>query len=151
MKRGNKAVSPVVSTILLISVVIILAVIIFLWTRSFIEEAIQKEILGKKKPIENVCSEVNLKISLSSARELSVVNVGNVPVLSIDVRKEGGGISKIENYALNLGPGDSKTEFIYIEEIYNKITVIPVLLGETGNSKKAYTCPEETGIELELN
>jgi len=42
VKRGKKAVSPVVATVLLILIVVILAVIVFLWARGFIGESLTK-------------------------------------------------------------------------------------------------------------
>ena len=41
---NKKAVSPIISTVLLIMIVIILAIIILLWSRGFIKEAITKDI-----------------------------------------------------------------------------------------------------------
>jgi len=145
-KRGKRAVSPVISTVLLIVIVVILALIIFLWARGFIKEKISKF----DKPIESVCSDVNLKISVSPNREISLVNRGNIPVFSINIRKEKPGTSKIENRIINLGAGDSASQFFVVEEEYNKITIIPVLLGKSGEKRKVYTCSEDIGIELEL-
>ena len=49
--KNKKAVSPVVSTVLLVLIVIILAIIILLWSRGFIKEVILKEIPGEESKV----------------------------------------------------------------------------------------------------
>jgi len=149
--RERKAVSPVVSTVLLIVLVVILAIIIFLWARGFIQEKVEKF----DKPIESSCSEVNFDASISADKSsLSVVNKGNVPIYSLDLKISGEGESDIEHLSpINLNPGSSDpsivlpTGYSYSEKT---ITVIPVLLGKSGNENKQYTCPEKNGIEIEV-
>ncbi len=151
MKRGKKAISPVITTILLISIVIILAVIIFLWARSFIGEAVEKQIAGVKKTADKFCLELegNFKAFVSDG-ELYIVNKGNIPIYEINVKKTSAGTSIVENYTIDLDAGATSSPIALSTENYDKITIVPVLLGKAGNQKKKYTCPESTGFELEM-
>ena len=49
VRKNKKAVSPTISTVLLVMIVIIVAIIILMWSRGFIKEAIEKEVAGEKK------------------------------------------------------------------------------------------------------
>lgn len=142
---NKKAISPVISTVLLIAIVIILAIIIFLWASSFVKEKIEKF----DKPIENLCKEVKFQASLD-VNELTLVNKGNVPIYKIDVKEQMAGKSKIQNYAPDIGKGGSTTLSISIDSDTESIIVIPVLLGKSGNQIKEFTCPENYGVEVEL-
>lgn len=146
-KRGKKAVSPVITTVLLIALVVILAIIIFLWARSFIGEKIAKF----DKPIESVCDEVKFRASIDGT-DLIIDNQGNVPIYAINIKKNSPGTSSIEEKIIDLDKGDSKKE--EIGEIgfgVTSISIIPVLLGEAGEKKEKFTCPESVAVEIELS
>jgi flagellin-like protein len=53
----KKGVSPVIATVLLVSIVIILGVIIFLWARGFVEESAQKG----GRAVDMSCDDVNFE------------------------------------------------------------------------------------------
>ncbi len=153
-KRGKKAVSPVVSTVLLIGIVVILAVIIFLWARSFEKEAIEKEIAGVTKTADKFCLELNFKASVSN-NQLFIVNNGNIPIYEINVKKISAGTSIIKEYNVDLG-ASSISDPIELTDVglgsdYSdyEVIIIPVLLGKSGDKKKKYTCPESVGVYLE--
>jgi len=54
---GKKGVSPIIATVLLISIALVLALIIFLWARSFTSEQLQKF----DEPVENACENVHFE------------------------------------------------------------------------------------------
>lgn len=143
-KRGKKAVSPVVSTVLLIMIVVILAIIIFLWARSFIGEEIEKF----EKPIGDVCRDVNLRASIEGGN-LLLINRGNVPIYAIDIKKISAGTSKVEQTVIDLDGGSSQSQPLSITTGVSEIVVIPVLIGKSGNTKKKFTC-ENMGVEIQL-
>ncbi len=141
----KKAVSPVVATVLLIAIVIILALIIFLWAfKGFIPEAIQK----RGQPIDQACNEVSLEVSyLKNLGELEVINIGNIPVYRLDIRKiEKGRVDK-EEYEGGVSVGQSITVDIGTETEYDEVEVIPVILGETETSKKIHPCKNKFTAE----
>ena len=155
-KRSIKAVSPVVSTLLLIVIVVILAIIIFLWARSFIGEAVEKEIVGVKKTIDKFCQDVSFEASISGDN-LYIINKGNIPIHEINVKRISKGKSTIKNRVL-VFEGSTSNAIPLIEVgldglgAEERVVIIPVLLGKTvkTNELKKYTCPESVGYELEV-
>ena len=83
--RTKKGLSPVIATVLLISIVVVIALIILLWAMSFFREVIQKQ----GKSAEQACGEVDLEASLNGD-SLSVINNGNIPVYAVKIRKKTG-------------------------------------------------------------
>lgn len=147
---NKKGISPVIATVLLITIALILAVIIFLWARNFIGEKVQK--FGE--PIENSCSEISFDadVSLSDGNlALDVVNKGNIPLYGIEVRmKEDGGVINIGSAGRTIANG--QTEQFTLSDIYEDLDVgtelvlVPVIIGESGDMKKAYVCDQKFGL-----
>jgi len=141
--RNKKAVSPVIATVLLISIVIILAAIILIWALSFIKEVVMKEAVeGDERSAEQACSEVNLGASLSGGC-LYLINRGNVPIYQLEIIIKSGGSIDRENQEINLAPGHSSSNICEIDDEYSSadsIEIIPVLLGKTEKGTSAYTC-----------
>jgi flagellin-like protein len=135
MKKG---LSPVVATVLLISIVIILALIIFFWAKSFVGEAVeQKGIVA-----EQACSEISLETAYIDDK-LQVSNNGNIPVYRLEVNGEkGGSISKIESVN-NLRIGQSRE--IEVGD-FEKLEVLPIILGKGRNTQKNYKYQCENNI-----
>ncbi len=130
INRMKKGISPVVATVLLISIVIILALIIFLWAKSYIGEAVEKKGISA----EQACSEISLKTAYVGGK-LQVSNNGNIPVYRLEVRGEKqGSINKIEDID-NLRIGQS----IEVDVgNYEKLEILPTVLGKGKNSQKNY-------------
>lgn len=150
IKRGKKAVSPVIATVLLIMIVIILAIIIMLWSKGFIKE----KILKFDKPIENVCNEVSIKTFVNDDLTYGFTNTGNVPIYSVDVKISEKGSSKIvragqtEKGQVDIG----LSTILEIEPItpdIEEIKIIPILLGKNKDGMiKEFTCPEQSSFVL---
>jgi len=132
-KMKKRAISPVIATVLLIAIVVILALIIFLWARSFIGETIRKS----NMPADKACELINLQVSYSG-NSLDVINQGNVPLYRMEVRKISGGSIEKETINERLSAGNAISK--EIGEGYDSIEVLPVILGQTQTSKKSYTC-----------
>jgi len=156
-RKAKKGLSPVVSTILLIVIVIIIAIIIFLWAKRFIGEIGEKEILGVRKSVDKFCPEVKFEASVESDK-LYMVNTGDVPIYDINIKQidTDSGSSLVENYTIQLeggstyGPDDEADRPSINSLIYERVIIIPVLLGETSKTREKYTCGEEFGVEIEL-
>lgn len=128
-KRG---VSPVIATVLLISIVIILAVIVFLWAYKGV---IPETILKQGKNIELVCNDVNLEVSYSG-NSVEITNSGDVPIYKLKIQKtKSGNTDSQEEKGLDIGESSNYT----IGENY-EVEVFPVLLGESSDTKKTYIC-----------
>lgn len=144
LKRGKKGISPVVSTILLVMIVIVLALIILLWSRGFIKEAYTKTIAGEEKPVEYYCSQLNLQGFVNNDDSFGFKNQGTVPIYSFDLRLSGNdGNTDVKEYPANGGgtinPGGMITfEGLLGHSKYKEVKVIPILLAK----KKSGTNPE---------
>lgn len=152
MKRSDKnkkAISPVVATILLISIVIVIGLIVFLWFRGITEEAITK---FDGQNVKLVCEDVSFDASYSAGL-VYISNTGNVPIFRMKAKIEGEGSFATEFV------GDDGT---WPEEGLNqlgrysgiirtegeKITLVPVLRGRTSEGEKTHTCDERHGFEI---
>jgi flagellin-like protein len=155
MRIGKKAVSPLISTVLLIMIVIVLAIIILLWARGFIQEAVTKEIGGSKKRVNEYCLDIQLAELINEDESFGIENRGNVPLYGFKLKTSKGGSSDITRFDDGdhiLNPGHT----LIIEDVgpyysYDSIKIIPILLGETndGNSQP-FDCPEENGFDLKI-
>tara|TARA_Y100000310_G_scaffold340182_2_gene435087 strand:- start:5436 stop:5876 length:441 start_codon:yes stop_codon:yes gene_type:complete len=142
--KNKRGLSPVIATVLLISLALILALIIFLWAKSFVAESITKF----DDPIEFKCDEINFEAEVVSGEGLvHVVNKGNIPISGVEVKSVGAGSIK------DLGVGDgsirSGETASYVVDVggSDKLQVAPVILGETNEYKKQYVC-ENSAIEV---
>ena len=151
-KRG---VSPVIATVLLISMVVVLATIVILWFTSLTGEAITK---FDGQNVEIVCNDVSFDATYTG-NVLSVLNTGSVPIYRVNVKAEGVGGHDTQQISpeddnwpskgLNQGKSflASKDDFLTKE----KLTVIPVLLGESSEGLKTFSCEEKsTGYEINV-
>jgi len=146
MPMRKRGISPVIATVLLIVLVIIIALIIFLWARGLVKEKITK--FGTA--IELVCQQTSLSAQYSGGKVI-ITNEGDVPVYGVAVKKQKRGKTETKEELVSLGPGESKK--ITITEVggYENLLIVPILLGksEKGSNKK-YTCPDSTGVRVEL-
>jgi len=148
-KRG---LSPVVATVLLISIVIIIGLIVFFWFKGITHEAITK---FDGTNVKLVCGDVSFQAQYTDGR-LLVSNDGNVPIYKLKAKMEGAG----SYTTVTVGESDSSWPPIGLNQgdTYNgalningatKILLIPVLAGQTDSEgKKSYTCDESQGKEI---
>lgn len=152
MKKRNKAVSPVISTVLLILIVIILAIIIFLWSRGFFKEVIEKQIGEDRRSADQLCSELGLK-PIINGNQFGFENNGNVPVYAYIVKYSNEGNSDTREFKEE-GVGSAPPGTLAIAEGmsysgYEEIKIIPILLGEgEDGATKEFQCPEITAIKI---
>ena len=156
-KRDRRGLSPVVATMLLIIITIALALIVFLWFRSFNQEAITK--FGGTN-IDVVCQQVQFDASYdANSQTISLQNLGNVPVYSFNLQIQKTGSQQTVNMT------NAVTDWPKIglpsNEVYsgaidsndasgaNTITVIPVLRGISSNGGiKSHVCASQYGKQL---
>lgn len=146
--KKKKSVSPVIATVLLISIVVVIGVITFLWVRGFVEEEGTK--FGKN--IKLVCEDVEFEASYSEGT-LGIVNIGNVPIFRIKVKIFSDGSYNTEDIKPEAGLNQGGSFSENIESSVSgakKIIVIPVLIGSSGKGEKVFTCEDQYGYEIEL-
>jgi len=143
-KRG---LSPVIATVLLVVIALILAVIIFLWARSFVGESIEKQ--GREIALS--CEDVAFRAEAYGGN-LHIVNQGGVPIYGVEIRTREvlGRITQAEPFS-DVGTIESgQTAEVALPSGVSEgedIIVIPMLLGETDEYKKQYTCDEDYGVD----
>jgi len=136
----KKAISPVIATVLLISLVVVLASIIFLWARAFIPETIQKF----DSPIADSCASVVFEASYSNG-VVTIQNNGNVPIYSIQVGiKKGFSIEYNEVAPATIVLGEMERYEVSGISAGDELIIVPVLLGKTSSGElKGYACSDE--------
>ena len=147
--RINKdGLSPVIASVLMILLVLVLAAIIFLWARGFIDEQIEK--FGD--PIENYCSSIDFEIA-RFGNELEVVNKGNVDIRHLDVKVFKGGNAEINRFDFQIDAGESVKGFVTFQmsngSSPDEIIVYPALIGNviSKKSNRPFVCMD-SGVTL---
>lgn len=156
IKRGKKGVSPIISTVLLVMIVIVLAGIIIMWSKGFIKEVISKEIAGEEKEINQVCSEITASAIINTDGSYGVSNNGNIPIYAISLKiiEEDGSsnLIRLGPEKASVNPGQS----VMVEEggydnygEFAGVKLIPVVVGTAqSGEKKEFTCSEKDSIVI---
>ena len=152
---GKNGVSPVIATVLLVAMVIVIALIIFLWFRGLQGEVITK--FGQN--IELTCSEVEFYAEYdASATELRISNVGNIPIFGMKVKIEQPGSYTTENLneisswpSRGLGQGAAFSGAVVLDAGVERIVLNRVLMGTSDKGAKTFVCDErQFGQEIIL-
>lgn len=157
MKEGvdKRGLSPVVASVLLILLVFILASILFIWSRGFISEQIEK--FGE--PIEKSCSNVNFEVARIGNdlinSKLEVLNKGDVDIRDLEIRMSKGGESKVKRFDFSVDAGEFRSKTLSFsmsdeeEVVPDKIVVYPALVGKVVGeaSNSMYVCLD-SGVVL---
>ena len=146
----RRGLSPVIASVLMILLVLVLAAMIFLWARGFIDEQIEKY----GQPIESLCESVDFAVQIVTPGEaskyaLEVVNRGDIDIFHLDVKMFSGGNSEISQFAFRVDAhGDPVKKDIFLIMDNNKepdkIEIFPALIGTVKgkHSNKVFTCNE---------
>lgn len=145
MKKSVKGLSPVIATVLLITMVIVIALIIFFWIRGMTAEAITK---FDGQNIQLVCGQVAFEARYTGDT-LYVTNPGNVPIFGMDVKVISDGSHTTQDLRLTseewpetgLNQGMAFSDILPFDG--DEIILIPVLIGESDEGRKTYVCNEE--------
>lgn len=145
MKKRSKGLSPVIATVLLVTIVVVTALIVFLWIRGMTEEAITK--FGDQN-VQLVCDQVSFDASYSGDT-LYITNPGNVPIFDMNVKISGGGsyyTLELRNESANWPEVGLNQGGVFSDSSLSltgdEIVLIPVLLGESESGRKTYACDE---------
>jgi|TARA_Y100000310_G_scaffold344913_1_gene460478 flagellin-like protein len=141
--KNKKGVSPVIATVLLIGIVIVIALIIFLWLRGLTQEAVIKF----DQNVELVCDEIEFDADYSVG-SLTISNIGNIPIYEMKIKSLED--TSFETQDLNtlsvnwpdagLNPGRVFSDSI--STTANSMILIPVLIGSAESGEKPFTCDE---------
>ena len=148
MRKTKRGVSPVIATVLLIAMVIVIALIIFLWFRSLSQE----KILKFDQNIELICPDVSF--SVQNGGSLIVENTGDVAIFNLKIRGAGRDyqtkdisllVTDWPPYGLNPGEIFESTNN---EDVPEEALFIPVLAGTSEDGGRSYVCDERWGVEI---
>jgi flagellin-like protein len=150
--KEKKAVSPMVSTSILIVIVVILAIAILLWSQGFIKEAITKNIGGSEKRADEFCSEVKMNGFVNDDGTFGFENTGNVPIHSFNVKVEKESKSRIVEFQDPVSPGFSiiilSSDIGGFYSDFDSVKIIPILLGKTDSGTKPNPCNDRDGLVI---
>lgn len=148
----KKGVSPVIATILLIAIVVILAIIIFLWARGFVSEKAEK--FGRA--VELSCEDVNFDTGVfqdesncgAGGFALDIVNRGDIPLYGFEIKdlSNPGVVFVKQSLTSTITVGQSTSICLSDVETGDELLVVPTILGETDSGNVAYTCPDHLGF-----
>jgi flagellin-like protein len=146
---NKRALSPIIATVLLISLVLVLASIIFLWARAFIPESVQKF----DSPIEDACAGVVFEASYYND-VISVQNNGNTPLhgIQVGVKRGLGSLEYLEGSFT--GPAivaGARRDFPVTGINSNEeLVIVPVLLGKISTGElRAYACGDSSARTIQ--
>jgi len=143
LSKSKRSISPIISTVLLVMIVIILAGIILLWSRGFIKE----KVLKFDKPIETVCSDVSIRTFVNEDNSFGFTNIGNIPIYAIDLKTSEGWSSTIDKIEKTVEAGTSTIIEGHTYNSDDEIKIIPILIGKTDSGKvKEFSCGDSNGF-----
>ena len=145
-KRG---VSPVMATVLLVAIVIILAVIIFLWAQGFIAE----ELIKNERAVDTWCDDVNFRFGIVSGGncegyDLDFVNDGDIPIYGFVVKSVSTGSVIVQEPVQDgtITVGQTHTVCRTGLTSGDDVMAVPMILGETESGKQSHTCADNYGV-----
>lgn len=148
--KKKRGLSPVIATLLLIALALVLALLIFIWARSFVKERAQK--FGEA--VELSCERIEFVAEVKIDGTVYVNNIGNVPLHGVELKqREDGTIKSLGSGIFEEGGlpvGASKSISVPSPAADSEIVVVPIILGETGDYKKQYVCDERFGEVVEV-
>jgi len=145
----RKGVSPVIATVLLIAMVVVIAMIIFMWLKGLTQESIIKF----DKNIELSCFDVAFSVE-SGTTGVIIENTGDVPIFSLKVQEESGrsyetkNIDQLDSDWPNVGLNPGEIYESSWSLLGDSATFIPVLAGTSDDGDKSYTCDKKWGVEF---
>jgi hypothetical protein len=136
----------------MVLLVLVLAVIVFLWARGFLGEQVEK--FGA--PIEEYCNRIRFYATRDGSN-LEILNNGEVDIRHFDIKKFKGGNSEIARFDdFQLDAGESKILHVTFEmengDDPDKIVIYPALLGNiegSGAKNSVFTCMD-SGASLTI-
>ena len=157
MIKKKSGVSPVIATVLLIAMVIVLALIIFLWFKSLAQE----KVLKFDQNVELICPDVAFTAEVSGGANPSLIieNTGSVSIYRLKMQKEKSRGHSTEDItpdghgwpSMGLNPGEIYDDRGQISlSNAEKVTFIPVLVGKSDEGDKTYTCDDQWGEEITI-
>jgi len=148
----KKGIAPVISSILLITLVITIAAAVIFWSKGTIESITGGSIILEGQNIALTCGNVVFESSYTDGK-IYLTNPGNIPIYGMKFRIYSDGSFKtqdirdlIPNWPENgLREGKAFSDSIIFNANVNKVVLIPVLIGKTSSGEeREYVCEKES-------
>ena len=128
MRVGNRGVSPVVASVLLILLVFVLTAFVFSWARTFILNSSD----NGEFSASYLCSTVDFNIvfngiSSSDVYNFDIVNRGNVNISSLKFKVYSGGDSRLVNSGVGILVDGANSGSVELSGTVDEVEVLPVL------------------------
>lgn len=138
------------ATVLLVTLSLVLAAIIFMWAKGFVKEQIEKNGQAAEYACANsqkIAFDANFVATSSTASGLTgtlqVVNRGSLPIYGFDIKQVSGGTVIRKSFAFSVLPGETiPSKNIVLVGDPSSLEIFPILLGSAKNQQlnKQYTC-----------
>ncbi|MEK6927574.1 MAG: archaellin/type IV pilin N-terminal domain-containing protein [Nanoarchaeota archaeon] len=146
---NKKGLSPVIATVLLVSMAVIIAALIFMWAKGTIAE----RYLKFNEPVERSCENTNFDIEILRDGNVSAVNRGNVPIYGFKLfSQEVASITNLSdftcldnNYPITIRNGESCEGSTDALASGKNVLVVPVILAQRGKDNVPFTCDNSFG------
>jgi flagellin-like protein len=152
-RKDKRGISPVIATVLLITIALALAAIIFVWAKTFFAEKITKD----GSDIEMSCDQVMITGEISTTT-LRIENQGNIALYGVRIDKvEGGSVRELKTITPKVVIGGRSVDIPLSSQGVDlsegdSVVVIPIILGENSKEeRKEFACGSSTGLELEVS
>lgn len=148
MRRLNKrGVSPIIATVLLITIALALAAIIFVWAKTFFGEKITKD----GSDIGMACDQISFSGEISTTK-LKIENTGNTALYGVRIDKvEGGSVKELQAIVPKVVTGAQSVEVALSSDLVagDEVLVVPIILGEDSNGERVqFACDSSLGLSL---
>ena len=143
--KEKRGVSPVIATVLLISIALVLVMIVYVWAAGFIAESVEKN----GQIIDYSCDAVKFEAEADGSK-VYVTNKGNIPLHGFQIRVRDFASSKVQQVQTDdISVGDTEI-YDFSAEVGKELELIPILLGESDSVAKSYICPDKNSITIEV-
>jgi len=148
--KEKEGVSPVIATVLLVAMVIVIALIVFLWIKGIGGEVITK---FEGQNIEMVCGDVDFSSDYTNDR-IHISNTGNVPIFGMKMKVEEPGSHETYDMESDLSPNEwpdlglnqggvfsSRDLSSYVGNA-EMLVLTPILMGTSDKGERTFVCDE---------
>ena len=147
-RKNKRGISPIIATVLLISIALALAAVVFIWAKAFFVEKITKD----GTDITMSCDEIRFSASITPTT-LSVENQGNIALYGVQVDAvSGGSITEFQTIKPKIVSAGQSVDITLSSGLSSgqSVLIVPIILGQNSKGEKTeYTCDSgATGLQL---
>lgn len=138
LPNTKKAISPIIATVLLITLAMMLAGFVLMWMTTFVSDKI--EVMGK--PVDEVCKDVPFDVAagnydaITKNLSIQIVNRANVDIKGVEIKFIKERESYLNKYMFDaLIAEASSVQVIPVESDVVDIIIYPIIVGSVVGKK----------------